>query len=200
MTRTRRTVVALALAGTLLVACGDDGDDDEGAAGARAAAQTTSTTPPPAAVADVAGPDGRPLGRVTFTEEGGRIVVEGKLNGLPPGFHGFHVHAVGKCEPGTSPFTSAGGHMVVGDQTHPAHAGDQPVLLVLNDGSSDIRFASDRYTLGDLLGPEGRAVIVHANPDNYGNIPTRYTRRVDAMTQSTGDAGDRIACGVVRRP
>jgi Cu-Zn family superoxide dismutase len=72
--------------------------------------------------------------------------------------------------------------------------------MVLNDRSGEIRFTTDRYTLADLLNPEGRAVIVHANPDNYGNIPTRYARTVDTMTQATGDAGDRIACGVVKRP
>ena len=195
MRRTLGTIAALALAGTLVAGCGDDSDEGDAAP----AAQTASTTPP-AAVADMAAPDGRPVGRVTFVESGGRLVVEGRLTGLPPGFHGFHVHAVGKCEPGASPFTSAGGHMVAGTQAHPVHSGDQPVLLVLNDGSSDIRFTTDRYTVVDLMSAEGRAVIVHANPDNYGNIPTRYAPQVDAMTEATGDAGDRIACGVVRRP
>jgi Cu-Zn family superoxide dismutase len=194
MRRTLGSFAILALAATLVTACGD-GDDD-----AAPAAQTTSTTPGPAAVADMTAPDGRALGRVSFVESSGRLIVDGRLVDLPPGFHGFHVHAVGKCEPGAPPFTSAGGHMVTGTQAHPVHAGDQPVLLVLNDGSSDIRFTTDRYTLADLLHPEGRAVIVHANPDNYGNIPTRYAPQVDAMTQATGDAGDRIACGVVRRP
>ena len=191
------SLAALAVAGTMLAGCSDDGEDGDAPP---AAAQTTTTTAPPAAVADMATPDGRIVGRVTFEESGGRMVVEGRLTGLPPGFHGFHVHAVGRCEPGAPPFTSAGGHMVAGNQTHPVHAGDQPVLLVLNDGSSDIRFTTDRYTVADLMGAEGRAVIVHANPDNFGNVPTRYARQVDAMTQTTGDAGDRIACGVVRRP
>ncbi|MDQ4071085.1 MAG: superoxide dismutase family protein [Actinomycetota bacterium] len=88
----------------------------------------------------------------------------------------------------------------MGTQPHPGHAGDQPVLLVLNDRTSETRFTTDRYSLSDLLVPEGRAVIVHANPDNYGNVPERYTRRIDDATRSTSDAGDRIACGVIRRP
>ena len=142
-------------------------------------------------------PDGSPAGRVTFEEIGGRLAVEARLTNLPPGFHGFHIHAVGKCERGSPAFMSAGGHMVIGDQAHPAHAGDQPVLLVLADRTAEIRFTTDRYKMSDLLTTEGRAVIVHANADNYANIPTRYAREPDAMTKSTGDAGDRIACGVV---
>ena len=191
----RRLVLGIVvLAGLALVSCGDGDEDDV------SATQTTSTTTPPAAVADLTGPDGKSVGRVTFVEDGGRIVVEGRLNDLPPGFHGFHVHAAGKCEPGATPFTSAGGHMVLGTQSHPVHAGDQPVVLVLGDETGEIRFTTDRYKLADLLNPEGRAVIVHANPDNYANVPTRYVRQPDAMTLATGDAGDRIACGVVKRP
>ncbi len=193
-----RALAAVGLAGMLLAACGDDESTTESGAQTTVPAPTTTTTPP-GAVADLAGADGRSMGRVTFAETGGRMVVEGRLTGLPPGFHGFHVHAVGKCEAGPPAFTSAGGHMVVGTQAHPTHAGDQPVVLVLADGTAEIRFTTDRYKLADVLIPEGRAVIVHANPDNYGNIPTRYAPAIDDMTKATGDAGDRLACGVVKR-
>ena len=193
-----RVLAAVGVAGILLAACGDD-DTAETASQTTAAAPAT-TTPAAGAVADMAGPDGRSLGRVTLSESGGRVVVEGRLTGLPPGFHGFHVHAVGKCEAGPPAFTSAGGHMVVGTQAHPTHAGDQPVALVLADGTAEIRFATVRYTLSDLLTLEGRAMIAHANPDNYGHIPTRYAPQVDDMSKATGDAGDRLACGVVKRP
>jgi len=140
---------------------------------------------------------GQPAGQVTFTEGSGKVTVEASLRGLPPGFHGFHVHAVGKCE---APFTSAAGHLTVGTQDHPAHAGDQPTLLVAADGTADTRFATDRYRLSDLLTPEGRAIIVHASADNYGNVPTRYAPGIDQMTKDTGDAGARLACGVIKRP
>lgn len=185
-------MAALVLLGNLLGACGG-GDDEQ----AGRDAQTTVTTAPPPVGADMVAADGSPVGRVTFVETGGRVTVEARLTNLPPGFHGFHVHAVGKCDQGSPAFTSAGGHMVVGDQAHPVHAGDQPVLLVLADRTAELRFTTDRYKVSDLLIPEGRAVIVHANTDNYANIPTRYVREPDATTKSTGDAGDRIACGVV---
>lgn len=87
--------------------------------------------------------------------------------------------------------------MVVGERSHPAHAGDQPVVLVMADRSAEIRFTTDRYKLSDLQAPGGRAVIVHALPDNYANVPARYARQPDATTLSTGDAGDRVVCGVV---
>ena len=87
--------------------------------------------------------------------------------------------------------------MVLAEQAHPVHAGDQPVVLVMADRSASIRFSTDRYRMSDLMNAEGRTVIVHANPDNYGNVPTRYVRDTDATTKATGDAGDRIACGVI---
>ena len=184
-------MAAFVLAGVVLAGCGGGDDDDGGSA-----AQTTVTTPAlPRVTADMVAADGSPVGRVTFTETGSRMTVEGTFNNLPPGFHGFHVHASGKCE--RPAFTSAGGHMVVGDQAHPVHAGDQPVLLVLADRTAEIRFTTDRYKMSDLMAPEGRAVIIHAAADNYGNIPTRYVRTPDATTLSTGDAGERIACGIV---
>ena len=183
-------MAALALT---LAACGGDDDDD----GSATQTTVTTTLAAPAVAADMIAADGSPAGRVTFTEEGGRLTVEARLINLPPGFHGFHIHATGKCERGTPAFTSAGGHMVAGDQAHPTHAGDQPVVLVMSDRSAELRFTTDRYRLSDLQAAEGRAVIVHALPDNYANVPTRYVRQPDATTLSTGDAGDRIACGVV---
>jgi Cu-Zn family superoxide dismutase len=199
MRRNRITLLAAAgMAGALLAACGEDTPTGSAAQNTTSTA-VTSTTVRTGAAADLMGADGQPKGRVTFVETGGRLVVEGKLTGLPPGFHGFHVHAVGKCEAGPPAFTSAGGHLVVGDQAHPVHAGDGPVIMVLADQTAEIRFTTDRYKLAELLSAEGTAMMVHANPDNYSNVPTRYAPEVDAMTKATGDAGDRIACGVVKR-
>ena len=72
-----------------------------------------------------------------------------------------------------------------------------PVLLVNEDGTAEAQFASDRYRLAEVI---GRALIVHAGPDNYANIPTRYAAGgPDATTLATGDAGARAACGVIER-
>lgn len=185
----RRSAALTGVAALALVACGDD---DEAASTA-----STVATQAPGATADVVNAQGQPAGQVSFTEARGKVVVEASLRGLPPGFHGFHVHAVGKCE---APFTSAGGHLTVGQQDHPAHAGDQPTVLVGADGTAESRFATDRYRLSDLLTPEGRAIIVHAAADNHGNVPTRYAPGIDQMTKDTGDAGARLGCGVIKRP
>lgn len=126
-------------------------------------------------------------------ESGGDVRVRVEVSGLPPGFHGFHIHSVGLCE---APFTTAGGHWNPAGQTHPSHAGDQPVLMVNADGTGSLSFVSDRYEIADLFDADGNAFIIHANPDNYANV-YRYGTP-DATTLATGDAGGRIACGVIQ--
>ena len=171
------TITLLALL-TLLVGNAGAHGGDHGRA-ARAVLQTT---------------DGI-VGVVKLTQNAGVVRVRVRVHGLPAGFHGFHVHAVGECTPPL--FTSAGGHFNPGLAGHPGHAGDMPVLLVNADGTGEARFRTDRFSVADVL---GRAFIVHANPDNYGNIPTRYAAAgPDAATLATGDAGSRIACGVIKR-
>ena len=138
--------------------------------------------------------DGHRVGLVQLTRRGAGVRVRVEVNGLSAGFHGFHVHATGVC---TAPFTSAGGHFNPGGAGHPNHTADMPVILVNTDGTGEARFVSDRYSLADVV---GRALIVHAGPDNYANIPTRYAADgPDATTLATGDAGSRAACGVIMR-
>jgi Cu-Zn family superoxide dismutase len=143
---------------------------------------------------------GAPVGTVKLTQEEGQVLVRAVVRGLPAGFHGFHVHAVGACVP---PFTSAGGHYNPDGAGHGSHAGDMPVLLVNSDGTAQLRFATDRFTLEELFDGDGSAIIVHAAADNYANIPTRYhshtedTFGPDSATLATGDAGGRLACGVI---
>ena len=143
---------------------------------------------------------GADAGLVKLTRQGKGVVVRAQVEGLTPGFHGFHVHSVGECVP---PFTSAGGHFNPDGTGHGSHAGDMPSLLVLEDGTAQLQFTTDRFTVAELFDTDGTAIIVHALPDNFANIPTRYqsttegTLGPDSATLATGDAGGRAACGVV---
>lgn len=116
---------------------------------------------------------------------------------LSPGFHGFHVHAVGKCQgPG---FVTAGPHLNSAGAEHPDHAGDMPPLLVTRGGTAQARFVTDRFSIADLRDADGSAVMVHALPDNQAHIPEeRYEPDPDATTVATGDSGARVSCGRVR--
>lgn len=181
-------------------------------AGSAVAAHAGNRSGNPETKATLRDASGAIIGKVRLQEEGGKISVRAVVSGLAPGFHGFHIHTVGTCDPTipagqTSPFTSAGGHLnLVSGATHGMHTGDQPVLLVNADGTAFARFQSDRYTIADLFDADGSAFIVHAGSDNYANIPTRYLSSTpivlgqagpDAATLATGDAGSRVACGVI---
>ncbi len=144
------------------------------------------------------------VGTVSFQQEAGKVVVRVDIPpniALTPGLHGMHVHDVGSCA--GPAFTSAGGHYNPGGVGHGSHAGDMPSLLVLDDGTAMAEFATDRFAIADLFDADGSAIIVHAAPDNFANIPTRYQSTTegvfgpDSATLGTGDAGARAACGVV---
>jgi Cu-Zn family superoxide dismutase len=145
--------------------------------------------------ASIKAADGSELGTVTVRQEGGSARVEIRGHGMPPGFHGLHVHAVGKCDgPG---FTSSGPHL--GDGAHPGHTGDLPVLYVKAHGEARAVTYTDRFSVADLADADGSALIVHAMPDNYANIPERYAPDgPDMATRMAGDSGARIACAVLR--
>ncbi|GAA1136947.1 superoxide dismutase family protein [Nesterenkonia lutea] len=81
---------------------------------------------------------------------------------------------------------------------HPDHAGDLPNLLINEDGTGWLSLISDRLFPEDLIAAEGTSVIVHAQADNHANVPARYNGYgPDLESLATGDAGSRIACGVV---
>jgi Cu-Zn family superoxide dismutase len=146
---------------------------------------------------------GASVGVAKLTAKKGNLLVRVTVHGLTAGFHGFHVHAVGSCVAPT--FLSAGGHFNPAGAVHGRHAGDLPVLLVNADGTGEASFKTDRFRISDLFDDDGSALIVHADSDNYANIPTRYhshsedTFGPDSATLATGDSGGRLACGVVRR-
>lgn len=136
---------------------------------------------------------GRDVGTATFTEADGGVKLAVEVRGLPPGPHGIHVHAAGKCE--GPDFKTAGAHLNPGHKQHglenPAghHEGDLPNLAVAPDGTGRLEATLEGATLApgprSLLGPEGAALVVHAGPD-------------DNKTDPAGNSGARIACGVIR--
>jgi len=149
---------------------------------------------------------GNVLGSVRITPDGDGVRVRAQLSGLTPGFHGFHVHSTGVCDP-TTGFTSAAGHFdPEATGFHGQHAGDMPSLLVADDGTADLGFSTDRFSIESLRDSDGSAVIVHAGPDNFAHIPDRYHSHTedvfgpDSATRATGDAGARTGCGVLAGP
>ncbi len=131
------------------------------------------------------------FGEATFEQVGDKVHVVIYVQGLKPGQdHGLHIHEVGDCSSGDgmstkghfNPFGKPHGH----HGTPERHAGDLPVLWAKNDGRAKVDTMLDIITLGP--GPAsivGRGLIVHADPDDY-------------KTQPTGNAGARIACGVIQ--
>jgi Cu-Zn family superoxide dismutase len=193
---------------TLAVGCGggDDAPDDSsgGNSGTGAEASGGSSDDLTATLADA---KGTKVGTVELSTKDGGVEVSVEVTGLPPGFHGFHLHSVGVCEPDsvspTDPsmkgdFLSAGGHIGAKESHHGEHPGDLPTLFVEQSGAGSLEFVTDAVTLADLTDDDGSAVMVHADRDNYANIPERYAPAgPDEMTLNTGDAGGRIACGVI---
>ena len=153
--------------------------------------------------------DGKPVATATFDFAGGfaTITIETIGDGiLVPGFHGTHIHSVGKCEansvaPTGGPpgdFLSAGGHLQIpGHSGHPA-SGDLSSLQVRSNGAAKLVTTTDAFTAEQLIAGQGTAIIIHEKADNFANIPDRYSDTgPDAETMATGDAGKRVACGVI---
>jgi superoxide dismutase, Cu-Zn family len=167
--------------------------------------------------ADLKSPDGTTVATADFEFSGGYATITVKTvaaGQLAPGFHGMHIHAVGKCEPnsvaptGGAPgdFNSAGAHFqVAGHTAHPA-SGDLTSLEVRGDGSAMLVTTTDAFTAADLLAGAHTAIIIHEKADNFANIPPERYRQTngapppDETTMATGDAGKRVACGVISGP
>ena len=163
-----------------------------------ATAGTTWTT----AAATMVDLEGRTVGRVSFVQVGGsETKVRYSLRGLPGGFHGFHIHAGASCDP-TRRFARSDGHYDHAGRLHPFD-GDMPVVLVRHDRRAAGSFVTDRFRIDDVI---DMTVIVHQRPDNYANVPVGSrrndyrpnARNTRATTDRTGNAGRRIACGVIR--
>ena len=142
------------------------------------------------ATATLAGPDGAAMGTVTLAQGSGGVLVQAEVTGLAPGAHGFHIHETGSCTPD---FNAAGGHYNPGGGGHGLlfsgghHAGDLPNIHADASGAAradyftqDVTF--DASAANTLFDADGSAIVIHENPDSYGE---------DA------GAGGRVACGVI---
>ncbi|GAB1822095.1 superoxide dismutase family protein [Herbidospora sp. RD11066] len=204
--------VHLALAGALLTGVGVIGATTVAEAGPWARGRSI-------ALHDAAGTR---VGTVVVQRRGvTKVRIGVQVRGLAPGFHGFHVHSVGVCDPKSvdpttgqiAAFLSAGGHLdiakaaaepdttvlpvAITPKNHGDHAGDLPPLLAGEDGVAAASFTTDRFKISKLTDADGAAFVVHAMPDNLAHVPDRYGA-ADAATLRTGDAGGRVACGVLR--
>jgi len=131
------------------------------------------------------------FGEATFEEQDGKVHAVIYVQGLKPGQeHGLHIHEVGDCSSGDGMSTK--GHFNPYGKPHAnagtpeRHAGDLPSLKAAKNGRAKVDVMLDVITVAP--GPAsivGRGLIVHADPDDY-------------KTQPTGNAGARIACGVIR--
>ncbi|MBI3689205.1 MAG: superoxide dismutase family protein [Mycolicibacterium aromaticivorans] len=207
MNRATATAALLAAPVVVLAGCNSAQNGSPQTSGTTTSASNAQTI-----TAELKSPDGKPVANATIDFANGYATVTVETvagSALSPGSHGMHIHSVGKCEAdsvapsGGAPgnFLSAGGHLQVGGRTeHPA-SGDLTPLFVRTDGSGKLVATTDAFTLDDLKGPQGSALIIHAGPDNFANIPQRYTHDgvpgPDAETMATGDAGGRVACAVL---
>lgn len=131
-------------------------------------------------------------GTVHFKQRGETVLVEVKVTGLKPnGTHGFHVHEKGDCSAADA--SSAGGHFNPEKTPHGGlssekrHAGDFGNLQADANGFAQTSIQVSGVTLGaEANSIIGRAVIVHANPD-------------DLTSQPSGNAGARVACGLISK-
>ena len=140
----------------------------------------------PDAVAEIRGGVGAPqlTGCVEFYQENGCVLIVARVSGLPgeskTGFFGFHIHQGESCS-GTD-FSKTGSHYNPTGQAHPKHAGDLPPLLSCR-GNAYLSVKTDRFTANEII---GRTVVIHSDPDDFN-------------TQPAGNAGKKIACGVIRK-
>lgn len=146
------------------------------------------------AKADLLNAKGAPVGTAVFTERRGGVQLDLKVSNLTPGLHGLHIHAVGRCQ--APDFASAGPHFNPEGKQHGwdnpmgHHLGDLQNLDVGPDGKAHVQVMVPGVTLGEgpnsLFHQGGTALVIHAKPD-------------DGKTDPAGNAGPRIACGVIIR-
>ena len=123
--------------------------------------------------------------------KGGPTLIKGRIIGLTPGEHGFHIHEFGDLSNGCE---SAGAHYNPDDVDHgdldKGHVGDLENVVADKNGVAEFTIKAKRV---DLIGERsvvGRAIVIHSDADDLG-------MGGDAESLKTGNAGDRLACGVI---
>lgn len=175
-------LLGIVLAGVMLVA---------GSLVVRAqdATGTTGTSVDGMRIATIIDANGNQVGLVAFGHDGDRVGGTVMVQGLAPGEHGIHLHAVGSCDPaGEKPFDSAGPHFNPDQLMHGSHAGDLGNLVADDLGDAVFLFGSDTWSIGteanSLADADGAALVIHETVD-------------DLTTDPSGNSGSRIACAVL---
>jgi len=123
-------------------------------------------------------------GRVLFYQKRGGVLVVADISGLPQNsethFFAFHIHEGESC--GGEAFSETGGHYNPSGREHPDHAGDLPPLMLCN-GGAHLTVCTDRFRVREII---GKTVVIHDGPDDF-------------YSQPAGNAGAKIACGVIFR-
>ena len=140
---------------------------------------------PLAAVAHVRGGAAAPhlTGTVRFQQGRHGVMITAHIAGLPAGACGIfalHIHEGGACT--GDGFADTGGHYNPAGADHPCHAGDLPPLFATGGGRAELRVLTDRFSVREII---GRTVVIHSGPDDF-------------TTQPAGNAGSKIACGVIQ--
>lgn len=122
-------------------------------------------------------------GEVLFYQRKCDVLISARIKGLPQndsGFFGFHIHEGDNCK--GEGFPNTGGHYNPDNKPHPQHAGDLPPLLYCS-GSAFMQVKTNRFNVKEII---GKTVIIHKGTDDF-------------RTQPSGDAGEKIACGVIQK-
>lgn len=143
---------------------------------------------------DMVDTKGQPMGKAIISSGSEGVEIHLKAKGLTPGVHAIHIHENGECAP--PDFKTAGAHFNPTNAKHGFdnpdgfHSGDLPNIEVGQDGTVDVKITTQAVTLkkgekNSLLKKNGTALIIHEKADDY-------------VTDPAGDAGARIACGVIK--
>jgi Cu-Zn family superoxide dismutase len=146
------------------------------------------------AAAEMLNAEGKKIGSATFSETAEGVKIHVQLSKLPPGIHAMHIHNVGECH--GPDFKSSGAHFNPFGKKHGAknpdgpHAGDLPNFEVKADGTAEVEVTAKLVTLKEgknsLFQTGGTCLMIHEKAD-------------DESTDPTGNAGARLACGVIKK-